>query len=155
MHIIPQLRETVGNLCVVSPDKGAAAWVGAIAREMGVEHVVFKKERYEKDKTRIVEQKGSCSYDTAIIVDDMITTGGTALNACRALKQTGIKRVYGIFVHPVLTENAQLLLQQDLFEHIFVSNTIPIPANISTTRLTVFDASDAISQTLTELIPHL
>jgi ribose-phosphate pyrophosphokinase len=124
-HIASSFND-VKTMCLVAPDEGAADHVARIAALLGiVDTMVFKKERYDRNKTRIVGISGSSSAAHAIIIDDIIDTGGTAIAVAQQLHHAGMK-VTGYFVHPVLSGNAIERIEQSPFECIYVSDTLPI-----------------------------
>ena len=144
-HIKRTLPSLVG-VCLVAPDQGAMGRVQEIARILGVESISFTKERYAADKTKLVSSQGSFIGTTAIIIDDIIDTGGTAINACEQLYKNGYTTIYGYFVHPVLSGGAQERITESSFTRVFVSNTIPL--SICVPKIKIFDIAQVISEVL-------
>ena len=134
---------TLEGICLVAPDEGACDWVESIAKKLDAGSFTFTKKRYAKDATRIVGKKGECIGTTAIIIDDIIATGGTAFQACDELLQFGFQKVYGYFVHPVLAGDARVQVEKSTFEKIFVSNSIPLGRPVGG-KVDVFDITNAI-----------
>jgi len=134
--------ETLEGMCLVAPDEGASDWVESIAKKLGVGSFTFTKKRYAKDATRIVGKKGECIGTTAIIIDDIIATGGTAFQACDELLTFGFKKVYGYFVHPVLAGDARVKVEKSIFEKVFVSNSIPLD-QLADSKVDTFDITNA------------
>lgn len=149
---IKQQFESVSDICLVAPDQGAHERVKALAQELDVEQMAFYKERYAADKTRVIKVVGSCTVETAIIVDDIIDTGGTALNACDELRKCGIKNIYGYFVHPVFSGDALQKVGQSALKKIFVSNTLALSIAQSHTKVEVFDVSVDVVNAIEQLI---
>ncbi len=135
--------ETLEGMCLVAPDEGARDWVESIAKKLGVGSFTFTKKRYAKDATRIVGKKGECIGTTAIIIDDIIATGGTAFQACDELLTFGFQKVYGYFVHPVLAGDARAKVEKSAFEKVFVSNSIPLGQSAGG-KLDIFDITNAL-----------
>lgn len=119
----------IENCCLVAPDHGARERAHDIANLLGVPLVLFGKERYGIDKVRITGVEGSCSKDCAVLVDDIIDTGGTALSVANQLRDAGVKKLYGYFVHPVLSGDVVKRLHIGPFEKVFVAGTIQVPEN--------------------------
>lgn len=132
------------HCCIVAPDHGALPRVQAVADILNMSVLVFEKERYEVDKTKIVQTHGSCSQTTGIIIDDIIATGGTAINAANKLHEMGIEHIYGYFVHPVLPDGAPQRIEESRFKKVFVSNTIPRPDLRG--KIEVFGVSDRVGE---------
>ena len=147
-----QLNKNV-TACLVAPDQGAAEYVQSIAQIIGIGALTFEKERYAADQTRIVSHTGTCSGGTGIIIDDIMATGGTAINVCQALHTHGYDTMYGYFVHPVLAGNAVQKVKDSSFNKIFVGNTIPLStAAKNASFIEVFDVSSAIMPVLEKVI---
>ncbi len=143
--IAQHIRATVPDLksvCIVAPDEGAHSMATEIAKPLGASTMVFQKERYAQDKTRLLGHTGAGDGTIAIIVDDIIDTGGTAINVCDALKRQGFEKVFGYFVHPVLSGNASEKIEKSGFDTVFVSNSIPVR---HTTNIDIVDMSALIA----------
>lgn len=146
-HIKNQFSD-LAQICLVAPDKGAQERVKAIAQQLGVGHIFFSKQRVAIDKSEIVASQTDCKGKIAIIVDDMIDTGGTAINACDALVARGFNQIYGYFIHPVLSGNAAQIIEHSKFTQIFVSNSIPLKS--AGNKITVFDISEVLVKYLND-----
>lgn len=156
-HIIAQHVQhhfkLLQDICLIAPDKGAREYVDDIADELNVETLTFSKERYGPDKTRVIKHEGECGGNIGIMVDDIMSTGGTAINVCNALAKKGFRQMYGYFVHPVLAGNAVERVEESYFDKIFVGNTIPLSAEAQKADfIEVFDVSEPIVTTLNELL---
>jgi len=127
---IPQYQE----YCIVAPDQGAQERIMAIAQKLEVGFIVFHKERYATDKTRVIDSIVECTEKKAIIVDDIIDTGGTALHVCDELVQRGFKDIYGYFVHPVFSGDAAQRVVRSSFKEVFVSDSMPLTSVSSTIK---------------------
>lgn len=136
----------LNDVCLVAPDKGAVPRVEAVAALLGLPVMHFTKERIGTDQTRIVAQHGQCNGKKAIIVDDMIDSGGTAIGVCNELKNMGFNSIIGYFVHPVLSGNAVQKIEASPFEKIYVSNTIDLKER--SPKIEVFDMSTQVTQCL-------
>lgn len=151
--IAAHIKQQVGTLegvCLIAPDKGAQAYVHTIAQRLGAGMIVFSKERFAADKTRIVGKSGSCRGKTAIIIDDILDTGGTALNVCKELQQLGFQNIFGYFVHPVFSKDAQERIERSIFTKVFVSNTIPVRSRLH--KIGIFDVSAPIIEAINQLL---
>ncbi len=139
------------DLCLVAPDKGAYDRVAKIALMVGAKVLVFSKERYAANKTRVVGVSGSCNSRTVIMIDDIIDTAGTAINVATALNEimdsissSQPKEIIGYFVHPVLSGDANNRIQVSPFTQIFVSNTLPLVGE--NPKVEVYDISGMLAE---------
>src|SRR5439155_19940528 len=83
-----------------------------------------------------------------VIVDDMITTGGTVSAAVRALKDAGAGRVFICATHPVLTGRAVETLRAVPVEEVIVTNSIPIPADMVASPPTVLNVAPLLAEAI-------
>jgi ribose-phosphate pyrophosphokinase len=156
-HVIAQhIKQRLNffeSTCLIAPDHGAHAYVEDIARVLSVPVLLFEKERYGKDKTRVISQEIASSKKVGIMVDDIIATGGTAIHVCNMLHEQGFTMIYGYFVHPVLAGPALERLHESHFEKIFVGNTLPLsPESCVTGFIESFDVSNAITEKLQDIL---
>ncbi len=140
------------SICLVAPDKGAEEYVRAVAEQLGIGVLVFAKERYDVNKTRVIGLTGECRGKTAIIIDDIIDTGGTAINVCNELASLGFEAIHGYFVHPVFSGNALQRIAASNFKTLFVSNTIPLPVDLHGSHVEQFDLSDELATVIKEVV---
>lgn len=149
-HIKRQLIKR-DRVCLIAPDKGVHDYVKAIAEQLRIGTVMFFKERFSPDQTRITACATECQGTIGIIIDDIVSTGGTAINAARKLLSMGYMKIFGYFVHPVLVSGAFEILQKGGFDFLCVSNTLPLPADVQQhSFVTVLDVSESISSVLQE-----
>lgn len=149
-HLEKRFKD-LDSVCLVAPDKGARAYVKSVAKQIDVGTVTFSKERFATDQTRVVGCVSECDGIIGVVIDDIISTGGTAINVCSALPQMGYSQVYGYFVHPVLAANAVERMQNSCFNSIFVSNSLDLSPSVNGLPfITVFDISGDIVSVLKE-----
>lgn len=152
--IAQHIKDTFGaneSICLIAPDEGAQERVADIAQQIGCGFTVFEKERYDIDKTRIIGQTESCQAASAIIIDDIIDTGGTAIQAADQLLQQGFTNVYGYFVHGVFSKNALERIDKSAFTKVFVSNTIEQVSSLPK-KVEVFDVSNQVANVIKEYV---
>ncbi len=148
VHITEQFSD-LGSVCLVAPDKGASDYVKAIGEKIGAGTITFLKKRVAADQTSIVDYVRECEGTVGIVIDDIISTGGTALHVCDVLPDLGYSTISGYFVHPVLAGDAIERLQNSCFRSIFVSNTLSLSPEINSLPfVNVFDISDDIVSVL-------
>jgi len=91
---------------------------------------------------------GDVSGKTAVLVDDMIDTGGTIFEAARLLREQGASKVYACATHAVFSPPAIARLSSGLFEEVIVTNTIPIPEESRFPQLTVLSVANLFGETI-------
>lgn len=142
-----------GSCTLISPDHGAADWTAEIAAQINAPTMVFQKERFAVNQTRIVASKGTCETKHAVIVDDIIDTGSTIINVAQELQQTHPTCIVSAFaVHPVLSANASDCLQQSVFNKVWMTNTIQLHVETIFEKLEIVDVSGEIASNLQQIL---
>ncbi len=86
---------------------------------------------------------------TVVIIDDIIDTAKTAINACDLLFENGAKKIIGCFAHAVLTEGAVERIEESGFEKIFVTNTVQLDASFEgCKKISVLPVDDILCEYL-------
>jgi len=123
----------VDGFFLIAPDEGRLEVVSKLAKLVGVPYTAFKKVRDLKSgKITSLEpvnadelNRLSKNNKTAIIFDDIISTGGTVAAACKIAKSQGAKKVYAACVHPLLVGNAYERIMNSGCDGIIGTDTIP------------------------------
>jgi ribose-phosphate pyrophosphokinase len=110
---------------VVSPDPGGVPRARDLADRLGYPMAIIDKRRPAPNVAEVMNVIGEVEGCTAVVVDDMIDTGGTIVEAVHALRKRGALRIVACATHPVLSGNAPELLHQAPLEEVVVTNTIP------------------------------
>ena len=109
---------------VLSPDIGASARAKDVGDRLGVPYDHLEKTRLSGTEVRIAPAKADCAGKRILIVDDMISTGGTIIAAAAALKQAGAVSVSVACTHGVFVNNAIENLRGSQLEKVLCCNTI-------------------------------
>lgn len=133
--------------CVVAPDQGAALWAGPIAANHLRQLVCIEKQRHSPDSVRM-KLNTDVRGKNVLIVDDMITTGATVLDAAHLLFEQGAQSVRVAATHGVFADNARARLQESRIEKIYVSNSLPQPTGHD--KITVVDVAPYIEDLMKE-----
>ena len=97
---------TSKNLICVSPDMGGVARTRALATRLKADLAIIDKRRPAPGKSEVMNIIGDVKNKTCIIVDDIIDSGGTIINAVDALKKKGAREVFVFITHAVLSGEA-------------------------------------------------
>ncbi|HZS95084.1 MAG TPA: ribose-phosphate pyrophosphokinase [Chloroflexota bacterium] len=150
---IPILAESLRtydphHIVVVSPDSGGVARATQFNDRIGAGLAFIAKQRPEPDVATVLNVVGNVRGKTAIIVDDMISTGGTLVEAAGRLCELGAKEVMAYAVHPVLAGNATELIAQSNLTRVVVTNTIPVPPEDRNGKITVINIAWLIAEAI-------
>ena len=128
---IPELVQYVKKLrlkdpLVISPDQGGKERAKEFARELGSEYVALEKKRDRKTgKVQIKTKDIDVAGRDLILVDDMISTGGSIVKATQFLKKRKCKKIYVACTHALLMNDAQGKIKRAGVTKIVSTNTIP------------------------------
>ena len=116
------------DVVVVSPDAGGVTRANAFRGRLGLgaDLAIVFKHRPTPEETEVLELVGHVAGKTAIIVDDMIQSGGTLVQAARVVKEYGATRIYVAVTHPVFAPNVMDTLEGAPIEYIVVTDSIPL-----------------------------
>jgi len=128
--VLEYIKKELANedLVIVSPDAGSTVRVYNVANKLNLPMAMIDKRRTKPNQIASMTIIGDVEGKTALIIDDIIDTGGTLVKAGNLLKERGAKKVYAYATHGVLSGKAyhKLLSPSSPFERTIVSNTIPI-----------------------------
>jgi ribose-phosphate pyrophosphokinase len=124
-YVHDQLAD-VSELVIVAPDAGRVKLTRNFARKVGAPYALMEKERPAHGVAEIGRVIGDVKGKVAVIVDDMIDTGGTLAAAARTVMDEGAKEVYAVATHGVFSGNAFQNLTESPLSGIVVTDTIPI-----------------------------
>lgn len=141
-------EKDLGEVAVVAPDVGAAKMARGFARRMDATMALIDKRRPKANEAQVVHLVGEVAGKTAILIDDMIDTGGTFAQAAHALKEHGARAVYGCATHALLSGSCAEKLSNAPFEEVCVTNTVHIPDERKFDQLVVLPTSDLLSKAI-------
>jgi len=114
------------HLVVVSPDAGGVERARAFGKRLKAGLAIIDKRREGPNVAKVMNIIGEVKGLQAILLDDMVDTGGTLVEAASALASEGASRVVACCTHPVLSGAAVKRLSESVIEEIAVTNTIPL-----------------------------
>jgi len=119
-------KKNLRDLCVVSPDVGGVKTARAYAKRLGADLAIVDKRRISPEEAEMGYVIGDVKGKTVLIVDDMITTGGTLVGAARLLEESGARDIHVAATHPVLCGKAVENLTQSRIREVTVTDSIPL-----------------------------
>ena len=112
------------NLICVSPDVGGVERTRALARKLDVGIAIIDKRRPAPGKSQVMNVIGNVKNKTCIIIDDIIDSGGTIVNAAQALINRGAKEVHVYITHGVLSGEAVQKIKKSKIKKLVITDTI-------------------------------
>ena len=112
------------NLICVAPDVGGVERARALGRKLDIGLAIIDKRRPSPGKSQVMNVIGNVKGKTCIIVDDIIDSGGTIVNATDALIKRGAKEVHVYITHGVLSGKAVEKIKKSKINNLVVTDTI-------------------------------
>ena len=112
------------NLICVSPDVGGVQRTRGLATKLKIDLAIIDKRRPEAGKSEVMNIIGDVKGKNCIIVDDIIDSGGTIVNAVEALKKAGATDVYVFVTHAVLSGEAADKITKSKIKKLIITDTI-------------------------------
>ncbi len=119
-------RKNIANLAVASPDVGGIKMARSYAKRLDADLILIDKRRPKPNEVEVMNVIGNVDGKNVLIVDDLIDTAGTFVNAVKALKKSGAKQIYGACTHPILSGKAIERITKSEVTSIVVTDSIPI-----------------------------
>ena len=114
------------NSVVLAPDVGSARMSQAYAKRLGMHFALIDKRRYAPNKAQVMHLIGDLKDKDVLIIDDMIDTAGTIVNATDEAKENGAKSVIAVATHALLSVPAIDRIQKSKIEKLVVTDTVSI-----------------------------
>ncbi|MGI9422317.1 MAG: ribose-phosphate pyrophosphokinase [Hyphomicrobiaceae bacterium] len=145
----------LGNLCVVSPDVGGVVRARGLAKRIGAPIAICDKRRERPGESEVMNVIGEVEGRTCILVDDIVDSGGTLVNAANALLENGAKEVMAYITHGVLSGGACERVRNSELKSLVVTDSIQPTKDVEgTANIRILSIApliaDAISRTSRE-----
>lgn len=126
LQTIKGLAEKPDDLVIVSPDAGGTERARAYAKRLCASLAIVDKRRLCPNQAEAMNVIGDVKGKVAVVLDDMIDTAGTMVQAAKVLMEKGANQVVACATHGVLSGPAVERLQNSAFIQVFVTDTIPL-----------------------------
>jgi len=124
--ILDYLNYIKNDVVIVSPDAGGVERARAYAKRLNASLAIIDKRRDSPNVAQVMNIIGDVSGMTAVLVDDMVDTGGTLVRGAYALMEKGAKEVLACCTHPVLSGRAIEVIMESPIKEMIVTDTIPL-----------------------------
>jgi ribose-phosphate pyrophosphokinase len=163
LSAVPILAETVRaslreNTVVVSPDLGAVKMAERYARILNLPVAIIHKTRISGEEVSVQRIVGDVRGKEVLVVDDMISTGGTMLRAALACRERGANAVHAIAAHGLFGKGAKALFDSLAIDRIIVTDSVASAASAKvdypSARLDILPAGSLIGEAVKRLHSH-
>lgn len=137
------------NVVIVSPDIGGVKRAREFAEYIQAPLAIIDKRRDRPNQVaEVVHVIGKVYRRTAILVDDIIDTGGTLVVAAEALVRRGVREVYACCTHPILSPPAMPRIQRSPIQQIVVTDSIPVPPEKRIPKVKVLSVAGLLGEAI-------
>jgi ribose-phosphate pyrophosphokinase len=136
------------HLTIVAPDAGGGRRAEAVANDLGAPIAFGYKRRPDDESVEVIAISGDVKGRDCVVVEDIITTGGTVAKLAMALRAQGANRVLIAATHAVLTGDAMEKLRKADVEEVVVTDTVPIPPEKMGAPLKVLSVAPLLAEAI-------
>lgn len=143
------VKKIEGEVVIVSPDAGGVERAREMGKRLNASLAIIDKRREKANVSKVMHIIGDVKNKVAIILDDMMDTGGTIVQAAEAIMEDGASAVYACCTHPVLSGNAVERIGNSPLKELIVTNTIPLSeAGKALDKIKVLDVSPILGEAI-------
>jgi ribose-phosphate pyrophosphokinase len=115
------------DIVAVSPDAGGVARADNFRARLRAPLAIISKRHPDADATEVLEMVGDVEGKTCVIVDDMISTGGTLVAAAKMLHERGARKIVTAATHGIFANDALRIIEDSVIEKVYVTDSLPLP----------------------------
>lgn len=123
------LKQNTADIVLLGPDEESEQWVKTIANKCNYSYAVARKVRHSDKDVTIILPEFDFENKPVVLVDDVISSGGTIINIAKQLQQKNTGQLDVLVTHALFTKSTQDKLKQAGINHIWSSDSIPHPSN--------------------------
>ncbi|HOW59667.1 MAG TPA: ribose-phosphate pyrophosphokinase [Candidatus Omnitrophota bacterium] len=141
-------KKKLKNLVIVSPDVGGIKMARGYAKLFRCDLAIVDKRRESASETHVMHIIGSVKNKNVVIIDDLISTGGSLVEAAKALKRHGARDIYATIVHPVLAGPAIERIQNSVIKELIVTDSIPLSPEKRIKKITQLSIASLLAEAI-------
>jgi len=142
-------KMNIKDLVVVSPDVGSIKMARAYAKRVSAGLAIIDKRRVSPEKAEAMHIMGEVEDKNVIIIDDMIATGSSLIEAVEALKKARAKAIYAAITHGILSGPAiERIDQCKGLEKLLISDSVPLSAEKQHARIEVLSVANLLAEAI-------
>lgn len=141
-------KKITKDIVIVSPDHGGVKRARNLAEILNAPIAIIDKRRVRPNEAEAMNLIGEVSGKTAIVIDDMVDTGGTLVTGIDMLKQKGATDIYCAITHPVLSNPAIDRIQSSQITKLICTDTIELEEEKKIDKIEVVSIKDMIADVI-------
>jgi ribose-phosphate pyrophosphokinase len=148
--LIDHIRKNFdADLAIVSPDAGGVERARAFAKRLNADLAIIDKRRSAPNQAKAMAVIGNVRGKVTVILDDMVDTAGTLVEAAEAIAGEGALEVHACCAHPVLSGPAVGRIQESELKSLVVTDTIPLaPSAAACGKIKVLSISELVGEAI-------
>ena len=133
---------------VVSPDVGGVGTAKALADRLSASLAIIAKRRPEPNLVEVIQVIGDLAGKRAVIVDDIVDTGGSVISAAKMIAERGASEIYAYATHGILSGDAVVGLETAPIKEIVLTDTIPIPPAKRSSKVRLLSVAPIVAEAI-------
>ncbi|MFH1851125.1 MAG: ribose-phosphate pyrophosphokinase [Candidatus Neomarinimicrobiota bacterium] len=145
---IRKLNLDAAQTVVLAPDMGSVRMSQAYAKRLEMHFALIDKRRYAPNQAEVVHLIGELKDRNVLIIDDMIDTAGTIVNAAAKARENGARRIFAVGTHALLSGPAVERMKAAEFEKIILTDTVNIPKEKILQNMVIVSVADILAEAI-------
>jgi ribose-phosphate pyrophosphokinase len=141
-------KKDLQDLVLVSPDAGGVERARAIAKRLNAGLAIIDKRRDGPNVALFMYLIGEVKNKDVVVIDDMIDTAGTLIQAVEAVKREGARRVLACAVHGVLSGPALKRIEESPLEEVIITNSVPLTPGKASPKVHVLSVAPLLAEAI-------
>ncbi len=142
------ISKNLKNLVVVTPDVGGLKMARAYSKILDAPLAIVDKRRESASQVKVMNIIGEVAGHNVVIVDDLVSTGSSLVEAAQALKDAGALDIYSTVVHPVLAGDAVEKIERSVIREMVVSDSIPLPEKKKSRKIKIMSVAPLLAEAI-------
>ena len=136
------------NLVVVSPDVGGIKTARAYSKRFNADLAIVDKRRIDDKNAEVMNIMGDVKGKNVVMIDDIVATAGSLVEAAEALKNAGCLDIYACITHPVLCGPAIERISKSVIKELIVTDTISVEDSKMTDKIKIVSVAPLLAEAI-------
>lgn len=136
------------NMIIVSPDIGGVGRARDIAKDLKLDIAIIDKRRDRANECEVMNIIGDVKGKDGIIIDDIIDTGGTLINATQALKKAGMKRIFIFITHAVCSGDVYERVNSSDIDKLYITDSLSVNKDRLGSKIEILSVAPIIADAI-------